>query len=664
MPEIIPNVVISNPNQIFTMPREFKSVFNGMIYIGKIDTDPTIAANQIQVYLENEDGSYTPMPQPIRTNAGGYPVYNGKVSKFVTIEGHSMLIQDVNGVQLFYFPNVLKYDPDQFQQRLADADGLRYIGMCDDIIQLRSIEPLSNGQLIILRQHTLGTNLGGGEFRAVLNATTYTDNNGTVVKTPNGNAWVRTNAALNNPVFYGAMCDGVTDDTDVINSIIASANGGMQSITFPYASVVKILGTILVPGGTSINLNHSIVEGNGSSSVAGTNTIFESAYWNSGVLETNWGIPPEQVGITGLVPDLRIYGGRIRFAGTACKMYQMIYGSSITNLRITACPFPMIIKDSFYGTFEGISVLSPPASVKWPIGWQVESNIQAMGIRKCVAAGFNTGWRITGSSATDCFDTCTAEHNVRGVDIYGGPSGTVMNLELHNWYFEYNTIAVRVDGDAICQRLYLRNCYLHWSILHVDATTVLSGGIDKSCNIQDSATYPGGVNMQGRCGEKTFYIELDDSVSSSHTTSTLPGNYSVTGVEVERIETLVNSSNQVIARNLRQTSTPPKNYTGQSLGTTLPNNSVPFCSVNSSNPTRIVIATQVIRSAYNIIHINLLVTDGGTPTNACGTLFGSFNLMQPSDTKAMTITYDSNNRMLIAIAGTNITNVQGIVRVI
>lgn len=121
MPDIIPNVVVSMPSQLFTMPREFKSVFNGKIYIGKIDTDPTIEANQIQVFVENEDGNYTPMPQPIRTNAGGYPVYNGKVSKFVTIEGHSMLIQDANGVQLFYFPNVLKYDPDQFRQELETA---------------------------------------------------------------------------------------------------------------------------------------------------------------------------------------------------------------------------------------------------------------------------------------------------------------------------------------------------------------------------------------------------------------------------------------------------------------------------------------------------------------------------------------------------------------
>lgn len=118
MADIIPNVVISAPSQLFTMPNKFASVFYGKIYIGKIDTDPTVPANQIQVYLENEDGSHTPVSQPIRTNAGGYPVYNGQLAKFVTVEGHSMLIQDANGVQLFNYPNVLKYDPDQFGQRL------------------------------------------------------------------------------------------------------------------------------------------------------------------------------------------------------------------------------------------------------------------------------------------------------------------------------------------------------------------------------------------------------------------------------------------------------------------------------------------------------------------------------------------------------------------
>lgn len=206
-------------------------------------------------------------------------------------------------------------------------------------------------------------------------------------------------------------------------------------------------------------------------------------------------------------------------------------------------------------------------------------------------------------------------------------------------------------------------------MIHLEASTVLSGGIDKSCNFKDGA-HPSGTNWRGdfavtgRSGEKTFIIEIEDYVSTIQNGSSIPGNYLVgQGVEIKRIETLTDSSGAVIARNLRQSSTAPKRYTGQTISTVLPSNSVPFCTVNTSDPARATITTQVVRSPYNIVHINLLVTDNGTPINACGTLFGSFGLMQPSGAKPMTITYDENNRMTIAIAGTNITNVQGIIQV-
>ncbi|MBV0868303.1 phage tailspike protein [Escherichia coli] len=109
------NVVVSMPSQLFTMARSFKAVANGKIYIGKIDTDPVSPENQIQVYVENEDGSHVPVSQPIIINAAGYPVYNGQIAKFVTVQGHSMAVYDAYGAQQFYFPNVLKYEPDQLR---------------------------------------------------------------------------------------------------------------------------------------------------------------------------------------------------------------------------------------------------------------------------------------------------------------------------------------------------------------------------------------------------------------------------------------------------------------------------------------------------------------------------------------------------------------------
>ncbi|MEX9900790.1 phage tailspike protein [Proteus mirabilis] len=139
MSDIIPNVVVSMPSQLFTLARKFQAASNGKIFIGKIDTDPTLPENQIQVYLENEDGSYTPVSQPLIINQAGFPVYNGQISKFVTVEGHSMAVYDSYGAKQHYYPNVLKYDPDQFDRRfraeLSSSSGSSLIGYEDTTVE-------------------------------------------------------------------------------------------------------------------------------------------------------------------------------------------------------------------------------------------------------------------------------------------------------------------------------------------------------------------------------------------------------------------------------------------------------------------------------------------------------------------------------------------------
>ncbi|EHA9706097.1 phage tail protein [Salmonella enterica subsp. enterica serovar Newport] len=128
MTDITANVVVSNPRPIFTESRSFKAVANGKIYIGQIDTDPVNPANQIPVYIENEDGSHVQITQPLIINAAGKIVYNGQLVKVVTVKGHSMAIYDAYGYQVDYIANVLKYDPDQLEYRLSQPDGYLLVG--------------------------------------------------------------------------------------------------------------------------------------------------------------------------------------------------------------------------------------------------------------------------------------------------------------------------------------------------------------------------------------------------------------------------------------------------------------------------------------------------------------------------------------------------------
>lgn len=134
MSNIVPNVIISMPSQLFTLARKFQAASNGEIFIGKIDSDPTLPQNQVQVYVENEDGSHVPVSQPIIINAAGYPVYNGQIAKFVTVQGHSMAVYDAYGSQQFYFPNVLKYDPDRLRTDLSGIVGAWMVGYGDSTV--------------------------------------------------------------------------------------------------------------------------------------------------------------------------------------------------------------------------------------------------------------------------------------------------------------------------------------------------------------------------------------------------------------------------------------------------------------------------------------------------------------------------------------------------
>ncbi|MGD2592561.1 phage tailspike protein [Escherichia coli] len=220
MTNITPNVVIGMPSQLFTMARSFKAVANGKIYIGKIDTDPVNTDNQIQVYVENEDGSHVPVAQPIIINAAGYPVYNGQIAKFVTVQGHSMAVYDAYGAKQFYFPNVLKYDPDQLRDEFYEFK--------DEIIGINGI--LNDGKV---RAQTFGFH-------------------------PENDAENNTNA--------------------LISAFAQSGKGTITEIIVDLPGVYLINGPITIPNNTKLNIFTGVEIRNSDNR---NMTVFKSQYWDA-----------------------------------------------------------------------------------------------------------------------------------------------------------------------------------------------------------------------------------------------------------------------------------------------------------------------------------------------------------------------------------------------
>lgn len=224
------NVVISSPAQQFTRTDQFQALFYGKIYIGKIDKDPTKAENQIDVFIEQEDNSLFKVPQPLRTNAAGFPVYNGKIVKFVTTEGHSMALYDSNDVLQNYYNNVLKYDPDQFSGSVGGPDGLKVVGRCSSVDQLRQIVGVPD-QWINVASYNEGTHVGGGFFYWV-NDLLDTDDGGVFFRVNANGGWRRDLPSVDalNILHFGAISDGKTDAMPAMQRMHAWSTKFSQSI--------------------------------------------------------------------------------------------------------------------------------------------------------------------------------------------------------------------------------------------------------------------------------------------------------------------------------------------------------------------------------------------------------------------------------------------------
>lgn len=97
-----------SPFQYFADPTRARPVFNGFIYVGRVNGDPTNPDDQIPIQLICEcGGSPISVTQPVRTGPGGLPIYNGNPAQIVVCQSsYSMTLQDKDRVQVYHSPNV------------------------------------------------------------------------------------------------------------------------------------------------------------------------------------------------------------------------------------------------------------------------------------------------------------------------------------------------------------------------------------------------------------------------------------------------------------------------------------------------------------------------------------------------------------------------------
>jgi len=97
------NIVKLGP-EYFPLSDKGKPISNGYIYVGNADTDPEIPGNQKQISVLQEDNSIVPVAQPLRTSAGGVPVYSGSPVTILVDGEYSLKVNDSTGSQVYYIP--------------------------------------------------------------------------------------------------------------------------------------------------------------------------------------------------------------------------------------------------------------------------------------------------------------------------------------------------------------------------------------------------------------------------------------------------------------------------------------------------------------------------------------------------------------------------------
>jgi hypothetical protein len=243
-----------------------RPVSGGEVYIGEVDTDPTVEANQKQVYIQEEDGDIIAIDQPIDTSAGGVFEYNGSPVIILVDGDYSMTVNNSAGSQVYYTPSNLfsesegaiipgaYYYPDYraADQTIDSGNTVTFASIDTDTgtdkitIYCRNNDPDGETDYNFLTDFTIDERITL-EFengaRITPSSGVSVDINGSQVFAPfqqvyAGDGYIISSAlkADISPESFGAIGGDNTDDVTAINkaSYLLNSNGGGDVSCGPY----------------------------------------------------------------------------------------------------------------------------------------------------------------------------------------------------------------------------------------------------------------------------------------------------------------------------------------------------------------------------------------------------------------------------------------------
>ena len=257
------SAIVQNQYSSWQAENSAKFIYNGFIYVGQVDTDPEIEANQVRVYYIDENEQEVNLTQPIRTNSSGFPVISKNNPTVIQIRAesdYSVKVLNTKGAQEWYIPKastlsqIINHNDTNDRNATNAHDGI-YTRNFETVEQLRAQTSL-DGTVVKMTQmdgariNWLGyysANDGGGNTGLIRvgNSTTLTDDGGSIfiiVNDADNGVWIEADISGKSitPRHFGARANLVDDDAAAIQKAVGVVKNlkGIEGDTYLFKTTV------------------------------------------------------------------------------------------------------------------------------------------------------------------------------------------------------------------------------------------------------------------------------------------------------------------------------------------------------------------------------------------------------------------------------------------